>query len=169
MSACTARKNRNWIDMLLHGINHVATLTKDATRLVDFYRQVFEAEVTGTFDGPEGPDTQLTVIAIGDGTELNVFEIVGNVEADHQVPMFGRGRIDHIGLRAKDIAAFDEIRGRLIQHGAADEFVTDFGTEYSMFFRDPDGLEGEVLVAIPAPRPDAQTPRGTSALRYASS
>ena len=154
--------------MLLHGINHIATLTKNATRLVEFYTKVFEAEVTGTYDGPEGPDTQLTVIAIGDGTELNVFEIVGNVEADHQVPMFGRGRIDHIGLRAKDLEAFDEIRRRLIEHGAADEFVTDFGTEYSMFFRDPDGLEGEVLVAIPAPRPDSQTPRGTTALRYAT-
>ena len=98
---------------------------------------------------------------------LNVFEIVGNVEADHQVPMFGRGRIDHIGLRAKDLAAFDEIRGRLMQHGAADAFVTDFGSEYSLFFRDPDGLEGEVLVTIPQPRTDSQTPRGTTALRYA--
>lgn len=70
--------------------------------------------------------------------------------------------------RAKDIEAFDDIRRRLIQHGAADEFVTDFGTEDSMFFRDPDGLEGEVLVTVPAPRTDSQTPRGTTALRYAS-
>lgn len=153
--------------MLLHGIDHVATLTKDSARLLDFYREVFEAEVVGSFDGPEGPDTHMTVVAIGDGTMLNVFEIVGNVEADHQVPMFGRGRIDHIGLRAKDLEAFDEIRGRLMQRGAADAFVTDFGNEYSLFFRDPDGLEGEVLVTIPKPRTDSQTPRGTTALRYA--
>jgi catechol 2,3-dioxygenase-like lactoylglutathione lyase family enzyme len=125
------------LDMLLHGINHVATLTKDSTRLLEFYEQVFEGE------------------------------IVGNSEAAHQVPMFGRGRIDHIGLRAKDLEAFDEIRRRLMERGAADAFVTDFGSEYSLFFRDPDGLEGEVLVTIPEPRTDAQTPRGTTALRYA--
>jgi hypothetical protein len=30
--------------------------------------------------------------------------------------------------------------------GASDGTVNDFGTVHSMFFRDPDGLEGEVLV-----------------------
>lgn len=152
--------------MLLQGINHVATLTKDSARLLEFYRDVFEAEVVGSFDGPEGPDTRMTVVAVGGGTMLNVFEIVGNVEADRQVPMFGRGRIDHIGFRAKDLEAFDDVRERLMRCGAADSFVTDFGSEYSMFFRDPDGLEGEVLVAVPQPRTDEQTPRGTTALRY---
>ena len=162
------RAEQEVIDMLLHGINHVATLTRDSTRLLDFYQEVFESEVVGTFDGPEGPGTRMSVVAIGDGTMLNVFEIVGNVEAEHQVPMFGRGRIDHIGLRAKDLESFDEIRARLMERGAADGFVTDFGTEYSLFFRDPDGLEGEVLVTIPQPRDDSQTPRGTTALRYAN-
>ena len=31
--------------MLLHGINHVATLTGDSARLHAFYREVFEANV----------------------------------------------------------------------------------------------------------------------------
>ena len=31
---------------------------------------------------------------------LNVFEVPGNTEAERQVPMFGRGRIDHMGLEA---------------------------------------------------------------------
>ena len=35
----------------------------------------------------------------------------------------------------------------LIDIGAADDFVTDFGKVFSMFYVDPDGLEGEVLVA----------------------
>lgn len=153
--------------MLLRGIDHVATLTNDTARLLEFYSEVFGAEAVGSFDGPEGPDTHMTVLAIGDGTMLNVFEIVGNIEADRQVPMFGRGRIDHIGLRARDMESFDEIRRRLMARGAADAFVTDFGTQYSVFFRDPDGLEGEVLVEIPQPRSDDPTPRGTTASRYA--
>ena len=34
--------------MLLKGLNHVAVITNDASRLQDFYREVFEAEVPTT-------------------------------------------------------------------------------------------------------------------------
>ena len=71
----------------------------------------------------------------------------GNTEPDRQTPMWGRGRIDHFGLHAATPEAFDTIRQRLISTGASDGTVNDFGSVYSMFFRDPDGLEGEVLVA----------------------
>ncbi len=40
--------------MLLKGLNHVAVITNDASRLNDFYREVFEAEVLR--DGPEPLD-----------------------------------------------------------------------------------------------------------------
>ena len=89
----------------------------------------------------------MTIIRIGPHTELNIFTIEGNTEADRQTPMFGRGRIDHIGLQAADAEAFATIRERLIAAGAGDGTVNDFGGAYSMFFRDPDGLEGEVLIA----------------------
>ena len=68
--------------------------------------------------------------------------------------MFGRGRIDHIGLHAADIDAFSEIRDRLIAAGASDRIVTEFGRKLSIFFRDPDQMEGEVLVANPDADPD---------------
>jgi hypothetical protein len=80
--------------------------------------------------------------------------------------MFERGRIDHIGLQAASLAAFDEIRNRLMSCGAADSFVTDFGPVLSVFFRDPDGLEGEVCVANPDAVPGAKNPPGTPAARY---
>jgi len=153
--------------MLLHGINHVATLTSDTDRLHAFYREVFGAEVVSDQqEAPEGAGVRLTMVDIGDGTMLNVFEIEGNTEAERQVPMFGRGRIDHIGLRAADLAAFELIRDRLMDRGAADAFVTDFGAELSLFFRDPDGLEGEVLVANPDAQPGVFNPPGTPARRY---
>ena len=40
-------------------------------------------------------------MTIGPHTQLNVFELPGNTEAEHQTPMFGRGRIDHIGLAGR--------------------------------------------------------------------
>ncbi|MHB1517701.1 MAG: VOC family protein [Acidimicrobiales bacterium] len=153
--------------MLTNGLHHVATITKDSDRLKDFYREVFGAIVLS--DGSEFPDgtgPRLTVIQIGDVCELNVFQIEGNTEADRQVPMFGRGRLDHFALRAASLGAFEEIRDRLMSRGAADDFVTDFGSILSVFFRDPDGLEGEVCVENPEAVRGANNPPGTRAARY---
>lgn len=153
--------------MLLKGLNHVATITNDTARLVAFYKQVFEAEVLR--DGAEFPDgsgPQLTILKIGDWSEINVFEIAGNSEADRQTPMFGRGRIDHLALQAASLASFETIRDRLMERGAADDFVTDFGPMLSIFFRDPDGLECEVCVENPDAQPGVHHPPGTRAPRY---
>jgi catechol 2,3-dioxygenase-like lactoylglutathione lyase family enzyme len=150
--------------MLLNGVNHVAIITKDTDRLIEFYRDVFEAEVDGGQQIEAG--ARLTFIRIGESAELNVFELSGNTEADRQTPMFGRGRIDHLGLQAASLDAFEEIRRRLIARGAADEFVTDFGAILSLFFTDPDGLEGEVCVANPDAVPGVSNPPGTPAKRY---
>src|SRR4051812_20475705 len=103
--------------MLLDGFNHVATLTNDADRLIAFYRDVFEAEVS--VDGAEGPPdappgvVRLVIIDIGPHSELNVFEIKGNTEAERQTPMFGRGRLDHLAVQAASLEAFETIRDRL--------------------------------------------------------
>ena len=113
----------------------------------DFYRDMFDAKVDGEMRGEDG--FLLTFVSVGPHSEINLFEIDGNDEAAKQVPMFGRGRLDHIGLQAASLEAFDEIRDRLMATGATDGFVTDFGRVLSLFFRDPDGLEGEVCVMNP--------------------
>jgi catechol 2,3-dioxygenase-like lactoylglutathione lyase family enzyme len=150
--------------MLLNGVNHVAILTNDTERLHAFYREVFDAKVS--HDNTEGEGMRLSFIDVGPFTELNVFEMAGNTEAQRQTPMFGRGRIDHLGLQAASVEAFNTIRERLIERGATDGFVTDFGSILSLFFTDPDGLEGEVCVPNPAARPGVVNPPGTPAEGY---
>jgi catechol 2,3-dioxygenase-like lactoylglutathione lyase family enzyme len=153
--------------VLLDGFNHVAVLTNDTDRLHAFYREVFDAEVL--FAGPEpGNDEplQLSIVKIGPHSELNVFQIDGNTEADRQTPMFGRGRIDHLAVHAASLESFETIRDRLMARQAADDFVTDFGPILSLFFRDPDGLECEVCVENPDARPGVHNPPGTRAARY---
>ena len=150
--------------MLLNGVNHVAILTSDSARLHAFYQEVFDAPVTK--DLAAGEDGRLSFIDIGPTHELNVFEIDGNTEAQRQTPMFGRGRIDHIGLLAASIDAFDTIRERLIARGSTDGFVTDFGPIFSLFFIDPDGLEGEICVPNPNAVPGVSNPPGTPADGY---
>ncbi len=155
--------------MLTVGLNHVATLTKDAARLHAFYEEVFEAEVVRDAPEVDGQDAvRLSIIRVGPYSELNVFQIEGNTEADRQVPMFGRGRLDHFALQAGSLADFETIRERLMVRGASDSFVTDFGPVLSVFFRDPDGLEGEVCVENPDAVPGVTHPPGTPARRFAS-
>ncbi|HEX5347108.1 MAG: VOC family protein [Pseudonocardiaceae bacterium] len=133
--------------MLLDGVNHIAWISKDVDRLARFYTTVFDAVVGLTRE--HGPGETMTVIDIGPTTQLNIFVIDGNTQADRQTPMWGRGRIDHVGLAAASPEAFETIRSRLVDAGASDGTVNDFGKALSIFFRDPDGLEGEVLLPKP--------------------
>jgi catechol 2,3-dioxygenase-like lactoylglutathione lyase family enzyme len=142
-------------------------LTRDTDRLSRFYTEIFDAPPARTIE--QQPGFKLSLIDIGVGRELNVFEIDGNGEADRQTPMFGRGRLDHLGLQATSLEAFEEIRRRLMACGAADDFVTDFGPFLSLFFVDPDGLEGEILVANPDFEPGVFNPPGTRANRFTAS
>jgi len=149
--------------MLLDGINHVAVLTADTDRLISFYSENFGATVDGEMrdDG-----VRLTLVKVGPTSELNVFELEGNDEAGRQTPMFGRGRLDHLGLQATSLEAFDTIRDRLMACGASEGFVTDFGPVLSLIFVDPDGLEAEVCVSNPDAQPGVLNPPGTPAHRY---
>ena len=152
--------------MLTSGLDHVATITSDGDRLKEFYVDVFEATVDR--DGPEfrgGP--RMLIINIGPATELNIFEIDDNTEADRQTPMFGRGRIDHLGFRVDDLDAFTEVRRRLMAVGATDGLVTEFGRKISLFFRDPDRMEFEALCTNPDVDLD-DLRFGTPSARFAS-
>ena len=148
--------------MLLEGVNHVAIITDDTERFVRFYQEVFDATVSHREEIPPG---LLTMVDIGPRAELNVFEVRGDAAPDLvRGGMFGHGPIDHIGLQAADRDAFVEIRRRLVARGASDGFVTDFGRAHSVFFTDPDGLEGEVLLWLSH---DAEVhPPGTPASGY---
>jgi catechol 2,3-dioxygenase-like lactoylglutathione lyase family enzyme len=148
--------------MLLDGINHVAVITDDTARFVQFYEDVFDATVSMQQNIGNGT---LTMVDVGPRTELNVFEVHGD-EAPDMVrgSMFTHGPIDHMGLQAADRDSFVEIRRRLVARGASDGFVTDFGRSHSVFFVDPDGLEGEVLLFISHNAPGH--PPGTPAQGY---
>ena len=149
--------------MLTNGYNHVAILTNDSGRFIEFYEQMFGAEV---MNQTSDDGFLMTMIKIGEDAEINLFQFSGNTEADRQKPMFGRGRIDHLALQAKSIEDFDTIRDRLIARRASDGFVTDFGPLLSIFFVDPDGLEAEVCVPNPDAQPGVFNPPGTPSTRY---
>jgi catechol 2,3-dioxygenase-like lactoylglutathione lyase family enzyme len=130
----------------LNGVNHIAVLTADMDRFIRFYQEAFDAKVISdnpNHGGHEGE--RMVIMSIGGPSDFNVFQVPGNTQASVQTPMYGRGRLDHFGLNASSREALEEVRQRLIHLGASDGTITDFGKQISVFFRDPDGLEAEVV------------------------
>src|SRR5260370_16338610 len=75
-----------WMTVLLNGVNHVAVLTGDTERFHAFYRDVFDAKVSGETSA-EGEGVRLSFVDIGPFSELNVFEVRDNTEAEEQTPI----------------------------------------------------------------------------------
>lgn len=131
--------------VLTNGCNHVTIVTEDMDRLVRFYAEVFDASVR--WDILEGDGVRHALIDLGGGFALHPFEFVhGNPHSRGSDTMFGRGHIDHIALDVADADVFEELRRRLVEHGASDGAVTDFGVTRNVWFEDPDGHGSEIAL-----------------------
>jgi len=130
----------------LDGIHHITTLTADIDRLIVFYARVFDARVTIDFE-EEG--LRHAFIELSPTTVLHPFEVPGVEVPQGEIPMFGRGRLDHFGLNAASEEAFRELRRRVVAEAASDGVVTDMGSLLSFTFTDPDGAAHEVIWVKP--------------------
>lgn len=140
---------------LLAGMNHVASLTEDMDRLKDFYTRVFDATCVMDEVIPHGPweNARHAFIDLAAGCVLHPWERPGSAWLA-PMAIFDRGRVDHIALQAASREAFDDLRERLVDEGASDGTISDFGSLVSIFFRDPDGMEAEVALwkdGVPTP------------------
>ncbi len=127
------------------GFNHVATLTTNMDLTVAFYEQAFEAVVV--FEIPRRDDHPwMKIVDLGGGAALNVFEVdAADIIGDRR-RQGGRGAIDHFGLAVDSLATLEAMRQRLIDAGAQEVGeIQRLGADWSLFFRDPDGMELEVL------------------------
>jgi catechol 2,3-dioxygenase-like lactoylglutathione lyase family enzyme len=131
---------------LLAGVHHLTTLTADLDRLIAFYERVFAARVTLDLE-EEG--LRHAFIELGPTTVLHPFQVPGVAVPQGRVPMFGRGRLDHLALNAASEAAFWELRRRVVAEGAADGEVIDMGSLLNFGFVDPDGAGHEVVWVKP--------------------
>ncbi|SNQ51857.1 Glyoxalase/bleomycin resistance protein/dioxygenase [Frankia canadensis] len=125
------------------GFNHVATITADLDRLITFYVEAFGATIT--FEMASRDDhPRMTIIDLGGGAALNVFETAAEDGAWDRRRPGGRGPIDHYGLAVDSLATLEATRDRLRDLGADLGEIQRLGSEWSLFFRDPDGMELEV-------------------------
>jgi catechol 2,3-dioxygenase-like lactoylglutathione lyase family enzyme len=126
------------------GLNHVAFLTTDMNRTVAFYEAVFEGVVT--FEMAKTDDHPwMKILDVGGGAFLNIFEAPAETIIGERRRQGGRGAVDHFAFNVGSRETLDLVRQRLIDAGAQEVGeAQQLGQEWSVFFRDPDGLELEV-------------------------
>ena len=131
------------------GCHHVALLTDDLDRFCAFYGEVFDAEVWAKLE--EDP-LRHALVDLGGGFNLHPFQLLDPTDdARGSARMFGRGHLDHVAIRIDDPAAFEEARCRLVERGASDGALVDWGAVRTVSFQDPDGMDGEIAMAADAP------------------
>jgi catechol 2,3-dioxygenase-like lactoylglutathione lyase family enzyme len=130
---------------LLTGVNHVAVLTDDLDRFVDFYTSVFELEVVFT---EATPAFRHAILRTGPDSWLHPAEVSGNPHGAAVPAMFQRGHLDHLAVGAASEEAFAVLRQRLMERGACDHSVDDLGAFRSLWFEDPDGMRVELTVIV---------------------
>ena len=129
---------------LTTGFNHVATLTTDMGLTVGFYEQAFDAVVT--YEVPKSDEHPwMKIVDLGGGAALNVFEVPAEEIIGERRRQGGRGAIDHYALAVDSRDTLETVKQRLADAGAQEVGeIQRLGDEWSLFFRDPDGMELEV-------------------------
>ena len=131
---------------ITNGFNHVATLTTDLDRTVRFYQEAFDGVVT--FEMAATPDhPRMTIVDLGAGAALNIFEAGEDEIVGDRRRQGGRGAIDHFALMVESKDVLEQLRDRMVAAGAEIGEIQQLGSEWSLFFRDPDGMELEVCAA----------------------
>jgi catechol 2,3-dioxygenase-like lactoylglutathione lyase family enzyme len=133
--------------MGIHRLNHAVLYVSDLARSVAFYRDVLGFRVI-----PMTPDgfTGAAFLQAPDSTndhDLGLFE----VGADARPSPAGRGAVGLYHL-AWEVDTLDELAATAQRLAAAGALVgaSDHGTTKSLYGRDPDGLEFEIVWLVPA-------------------
>lgn len=129
------------------GFNHVATVTADLDRVVNFYRRVFAAETSFEMAAADN-HPRMAILDLGAGSALNITERPADTIIGERTRSGSRGPIDHYGLAVASRDTLEQVRDRLVAAGADIGEIHRLGNAWSLFFRDPDGMELEVCAPL---------------------
>ncbi len=130
---------------LISGVNHIAILTANLERFIDFYVHVIGLELVFHEDTPSFCHA---ILRSGTSSWLHPVEAPGNRNGGAVEKMFERGHLDHFALAAASRPAFNELRARLVACGASDGSVEDLGAFHAIWFKDPDGMRVELSLVV---------------------
>jgi catechol-2,3-dioxygenase len=129
--------------MPVHRLNHAVLYVSDVERSVAFYRDTLGFRTITSFPGAaflQAPDST-------NDHDLGLFEIGATARPSDA----GRGTVGlyHLAWEVDTLAELERLAGVLAEAGAL-VGASDHGTTKSLYAKDPDGLEFEVVWIIPA-------------------
>lgn len=129
---------------ITNGFNHVATLTHDMEVTVGFYERIFEGKTIFTMEKTTD-HPYMKIVEIGGGAALNIFEVPREEIIGDRRSQGHRGAIDHFAFSVDSVETLKKMRERLAESNAEEVGeLQQLGSEWSLFFRDPNGMELEV-------------------------
>ncbi|MEA2842840.1 MAG: glyoxylase family protein [Actinomycetota bacterium] len=122
------------------GVHHLALICSDVEQTIRFYQDVLGFPLVGMFENRDYSGSTHFFFDIGNDNLLAFFDFPG-LGLEQAVEAIGG--VQHIALSVGQ-EAFDLLRGRL--DGAGVEYLgPDRGLDRSMYLKDPDGIQIELL------------------------
>ena len=123
-------------------LNHAVLYVRDVERSVSFYSDVLGFRTVAAFPGA----AFLQAPASTNDHDLGLFQVGGQAGASEA----GRGRVGlyHLAWQVDTIRDLAEMQARLVQMGAL-VGESDHGVTKSLYGKDPDGIEFEVMWQVP--------------------
>ncbi len=124
------------------GVHHLAFICSDVRETIEFYQGVLGFPLVEIFENRDYPTGAHLFFDIGNGNLLAFFDFPGYEHPEFHETL---GGVQHIAISmtSEQYAAAKE---RLVARGI--EFRgPDLGVEHSVYVRDPDGLQIELLTA----------------------
>ncbi len=128
--------------MTVRRFNHAVLYVRDARRSAAFYREAFDFEVVT--DVGDGAGVFMKAAGTENHHDLGLFSL----GADAPLPQPGRVGLYHLAWQVDTIQDLAEMRDRLSQLGAL-VGASDHGVSKSLYAKDPDGNEFEVMWDVP--------------------
>jgi catechol-2,3-dioxygenase len=128
--------------MTVRRLNHAVLYVRDARRSAAFYREALDFEVVA--DVGNGAGVFLKASGTDNHHDLGLFSL----GADAPLPQPGRVGLYHLAWQVDSIRDLAEMRDRLSRLGSL-VGASDHGVSKSLYAKDPDGNEFEVMWDVP--------------------
>jgi catechol-2,3-dioxygenase len=123
-------------------LNHAVLYVRDARRSAAFYEEAFGFEVLAEYG--DGAAVFMRAAGTENHHDLGLFSL----GAQAPPPQPGGVGLYHLAWQVETIRDLAEIRGRLVRMGAL-VGESDHGVSKSLYGKDPDGIEFEVMWQVP--------------------
>jgi catechol 2,3-dioxygenase-like lactoylglutathione lyase family enzyme len=119
------------------GVHHVALLSNDVERTVEFYQGLLEFPLTEMFENRDYGGSTHFFFDIGNGNSLAFFDLPGLGLGPYAEVL---GGLHHLAISVEP-ERWERLKGRLRDAGV--EYQEESGT--SIYFPDPDGVRLELI------------------------